>query len=208
MKSSSSLDTLDERVLDSVLRDLRVIAKRARLVALPCRCTLQRGISLPEAQSRAAQVQAELHDWDLWGPLLVCLALSATLSAVSKNAPSTVFSLVFVIIWIGGVVVTLNASLLGGRLSLFQSVCLLGYAVTPLLLAAVCCLVWHLAISSGAVESLLRFLTVIGSLVWSLSASSALLTDTDIPQSRKLLAQFPVVLLFCGISWVILIAFE
>ncbi|KAF6001948.1 Yip1 member 6 [Cyanidiococcus yangmingshanensis] len=87
VKRSVPWNTLDERTADSILRDLRVIAKRARLVALPCRCTSNRGLSLPEARSRAAEVQAELHDWDLWGPLLVCLALSATLSAVSRNAP-------------------------------------------------------------------------------------------------------------------------
>jgi hypothetical protein len=203
-----SPSTLDESLLDSILRDLRVVLKRARLVALPCRCACDRGLSLPEARRRAAELQTELHDWDLWGPLLVCLALSVTLSAVSKSAPSTVFSLVFVIIWVGGAIVTLNASLLGCKLPLFQSICLLGYAVTPLFVGAVLCLIWHAAVASQVIESLLRVVTILVALGWSVFASSTLLADVGVQAGRKPLAQFPIALLFCGLAWVILLAFE
>ena len=47
-----------------------------------------------------------------------------------------VFSSVFVIVWFGAFIVTLNAQLLGGTISFFQSVCVLGYCVAPLTLAA------------------------------------------------------------------------
>ena len=46
-----------------------------------------------------------------------------------------VFSLVFVVLWVGAIVVSVNAQLLGGKLSLPQSVCVLGWRV-PRLCAA------------------------------------------------------------------------
>lgn len=40
------------------------------------------------------------------------------------------------IVTIGSVVVTVNAKLLGGKVSFFQSLCVLGYCLAPLDLAA------------------------------------------------------------------------
>lgn len=48
----------------------------------------------------------------------------------------SVFTGVFVIVWVGSLVVTLNARLLGGRVSLLQSLCVLGYCLFPLFIAA------------------------------------------------------------------------
>lgn len=79
---------------------------------------------------------------DLWGPLLVCLLLSSILSATAPgDSGSVVFAAVFVIVWFGAVTVTLNAQLLGGTISFFQSVCILGYCVFPLTLSALGCLI-------------------------------------------------------------------
>jgi hypothetical protein len=79
---------------------------------------------------------------DLWGPLLVCLLLSTTLSFTApSDSTSLVFATVFVVVWAGAVAVTLNAQLLGGSISFFQSVCILGYCVFPLTLAALGCLI-------------------------------------------------------------------
>lgn len=51
---------------------------------------------------------------DLWGPLLVCLLLSTILSLTAPGDSGTlVFAAVFVIVWAGAAVVTLNAQLLG-----------------------------------------------------------------------------------------------
>lgn len=61
----------------------------------------------------------ELRNWDLWGPLLLCLCLAITLSFATSNQAETVFAIIFVVIWIGAGVVTLNAKLLGGKTSFF-----------------------------------------------------------------------------------------
>jgi hypothetical protein len=83
-----------------------------------------------------------LFPGDLWGPLLVCLLLSTILSFTApSDSTSLVFATVFVIVWAGAVAVTLNAQLLGGSISFFQSVCILGYCVFPLTLAALACLI-------------------------------------------------------------------
>lgn len=54
---------------------------------------------------------------DLWGPLLVCLALSIMLSLKAPGDQSAlVFAAVFVVVWCGAALVTLNAQLLGGKM--------------------------------------------------------------------------------------------
>jgi uncharacterized membrane protein YhdT len=52
-----------------------------------------------------------------------------------------VFAAVFVIVWFGAAAVTVNAQLLGGTISFFQSVCILGYCVFPLTLSALACFI-------------------------------------------------------------------
>ena len=59
--------TLDEPVSETIRRDLREVGAKLKLVLLP----------------RASQhgVLDRLKEWDLWGPLAVCLTLSIALSA-------------------------------------------------------------------------------------------------------------------------------
>lgn len=78
-----------------------------------------------------------LKDWDLWGPLILCLALAITLStSVPSDQSVPIFTGVFVIVWLGAAVVTMNAKLLGGSVSFFQSVCVIGYCIFPLVVVA------------------------------------------------------------------------
>merc|ERR550532_2496667 len=81
-----------------------------------------------------------LKDWDLWGPLMLCLALGMILAAEAPTSDqaSYAFADVFVIVWVGSAVVTLNALLLQGKVSFFQTVCVLGYCLFPLVVAAFC----------------------------------------------------------------------
>jgi hypothetical protein len=58
-----------------------------------------------------------LRDWDLWGPLVFCLALSLLLSFNARSEQkSVVFSGVFAMVWIGEAVVTAQIKLLGGNM--------------------------------------------------------------------------------------------
>jgi len=58
------------------------------------------------------------------GPLLVCLSLALILTTrAPAKETSHVFTTVFVVMWAGSLVVTVNAQLLGATISIFQSVC-------------------------------------------------------------------------------------
>lgn len=92
---------------------------------------------------------------DLWGPLLVCLLLSTILSVTAPgDSGSLVFAAVFVIVWAGAAAVTLNTQLLGGNVSFFQSVCILGYCVFPLTLSSLGCLIMSFIFKHVSIRTL------------------------------------------------------
>ena len=73
-----------------------------------------------------------LYDWDLWGPLLLCTLMAILLQGTHTSQHSANFTDVFILGWCGAGVVTVNSQLLGGKISFFQSVCVLGYCILPL----------------------------------------------------------------------------
>ena len=61
-------------------------------------------------------VKGDGQDWDLWGPLIACLGLAVMLSLHAAEEQSlSVFSGIFVIVFLGSIAVTANAKLLGGK---------------------------------------------------------------------------------------------
>ncbi|GAB0491596.1 hypothetical protein MMPV_002850 [Pyropia vietnamensis] len=185
--------TIDEPVSETILRDVRLVGRRLSLVMLP-------GVS-------ASARSAALRDWDLWGPLFVCMSLAVLLSVESAGEGSLLFSLIFVIVWAGAAVVTINGQLLGGRLAFFGSVCLLGYCIAPLLVAAAGCVLVNATVAGG-VAVVVRFALVVAGLAWSIWASSSFMTDAAFPEGRKLLALYPVLLFYLSLAWMVLIGFQ
>lgn len=61
-------------------------------------------------------MRAELRDWDLWGPFFLCMSLAVMLSMKAHDQASIVFSVIFVIVWVGAAIITINGQLLGGKL--------------------------------------------------------------------------------------------
>ena len=73
----------------------------------------------------------------MWGPLLLCISFSWTLSVGQNHDISNViFGTVFCLIWIGSAVIALNAKLLKNEVSFFHCVCTLGYGLFPLNISA------------------------------------------------------------------------
>eukprot|EP01068_Selenidium_serpulae_P007392 Selendium_serpulae@DN4696_c0_g1_i2.p1 len=179
-----SPSTLDEPVKETVMRDLRSIGRKLHYVLLP---------------RARAESGAQLKQWDLWGPLLLCLALSVILwQEAHAEQKKLVFTLVFVIVWFGSVVVTANAVLLGGKISFFQSVCVLGYCLFPLDIAAlVCCFV-------PASVAFVKVILITVALHWCTGASVAFMSEL-VPDDRKLLAVYPVWMFYVAIAWIILL---
>ena len=179
--------TLDEPVRETIMRDLREVGAKLKLVILP----------------RVSQegVLDRLKEWDLWGPLAVCLALSIVLSVSAPEAQrALVFAAVFVVVWVGAAIVTLNAQLLGGRISFFQSVYILGYSIFPLNVGALLCLVLHPVTKS----LLLRALVVGVCFAWSTRVSVVFFGEI-IEAKRRALAIYPVFGFYSFIAWMILI---
>ncbi|XP_044023672.1 protein YIPF6 [Siniperca chuatsi] len=186
-RRDDEFSTLDEPVKETILRDLRAVGNKFIHVLYPKRSS------------------ALLRDWDLWGPLLLCVTLALLLqggAADSDDQGGPQFAEVFVIIWFGSIIITLNSKLLGGTISFFQSLCVLGYCIMPLTAAmAVCRII--LVGGSGRVSFAVRLVVVTASFGWSTFASTAFLADSQ-PPNRKALVVYPVFLFYFVIGWMIL----
>ncbi|KAM4625590.1 protein YIPF6 [Polymixia lowei] len=192
VQRDDEFSTLDEPVRDTILRDLKAVGTKFIHVMYPKKSS------------------ALLRDWDLWGPLLLCVTLALLLqggSADSKDDGGPQFAEVFVIIWFGSVIITLNSKLLGGTISFFQSLCVLGYCIMPLTVAMVVCRVVLLGGSGKEwfqwVSFTVRLVVVTASFGWSTFASTVFLADSQ-PVNRKALVVYPVFLFYLVIGWMIL----
>ncbi|KAL7422733.1 hypothetical protein Q5752_002025 [Cryptotrichosporon argae] len=174
--------TLDEPVSKTIMRDLTSIYAKLLQVLYP-----------PKGGNNQA-----LRDWDLWGPLVICLSLAIFLSLDSPADQSMqVFSLVISLVTIGSVVVTINSKLLGGKVSFFQSLCVLGYALAPLLLASIISFVLH--------NLIVRVPVSLACWAWSVWASMNFFGGTRLPESRTMLAVYPLSIFFFVLAWMIMI---
>jgi protein YIPF6 len=175
----AAYSTLDEPVIETIMRDVRAVGAKLRIVLLPMDRTITPltyaavsmsadqqapngetgggqqsaspapppAVNAPQANGNQQSdldltehdrmVLQRLKDWDLWGPLILCLALAVILSIKAPtDQASLVFAAVFSSVWIGGTVVTINAQLLGGTISFFQSLCVIGYSIFPMVIVA------------------------------------------------------------------------
>lgn len=176
-----------ESVQNTIMRDLKAVGKKFMHVLYP------------------RKSNTLLRDWDLWGPLILCVTLALMLqrgSVDSEKDGGPQFAEVFVIVWFGAVTITLNSKLLGGNISFFQSLCVLGYCILPLTMAMLVCRLVLLA-EPGPVNFMVRLFVVIIMFAWSIVASTAFLADSQ-PPNRKALAVYPVFLFYFVISWMIL----
>ncbi|GBM36580.1 Protein YIPF6 [Araneus ventricosus] len=185
---SSEYHTLDEPVKDTILRDLKAVGVKFYHVLYP------------------KQKKALLKDWDLWGPLILCVFLASTLqneSSDNLNDGGLQFAEIFFIVWFGAVVVTVNSKLLGGNISFFQSVCVLGYCLLAPSIALLVCLFLDLIFSYSLFLFIVKFLIVTAGFVWAIIGATVFLGDSQLPK-RKALAVYPIFLFYFVVSWMVL----
>lgn len=178
--AASTESTLDEPVWRTIWRDIAAIGQKLVIVVVPF---MGRGQSL--------------RDWDLWGPLVLCCTLAMILGSSGKTSQSgLIFSAVFVLVWAGSAVVTINAKFLGSGISFFQSVCVMGYCIAPLTFAAILC----------ALLSNFWFTLILTSIawVWSTYASLRFFRGSVRPE-REMLVVYPVALFYFFISWMMVV---
>eukprot|EP00347_Sterkiella_histriomuscorum_P006249 403353491 len=183
-----NLNTLDEPVCETIKRDLAKIWYKLRVVINPITPFL------------SDDKKKEIRNWDLWGPFIFCLMLAVTLSSATNADDKTLlFEIVFIIVWVGAGVISINGQLLGGKISFFQSVCLLGYCLFPLNIAAL------INLGIGASIHILIKLAYVGlAFVWSTYSSVHFIKEM-VPADRKALAMYPVFLFYLFLSWFIIL---
>jgi hypothetical protein len=107
-----------------------------------------------------------------------------------------VFSAVFIIVWLGSAIITANTKLLGGHCNIFQGICVLGYCLFPLLLAAIVCRFWN---------NIFYQMGVVGvAFAWATFASIGFMAEL-VPPNRKVIAVYPVFLFYFVLGWLVLI---
>ncbi|WPG98987.1 Hypothetical protein R9X50_00178900 [Acrodontium crateriforme] len=212
------INTIDESVWETLRRDLLAVWEKMRQVLWPKYLLggmLNRGGGIrgeeaseaggigqirglvgrwPDADAVLQSGMSDgLRDWDLWGPLLFCLLLSFLLSLNAREEQrSLVFSGVFATIWIAEAVVTLQIKLLGGNISFFQSICIIGYTLFPMVIAAL--------LSALRVPIIVRIpvYSVLG--LWSLAAGVSILGGSGVVKNRVALAVYPLFVFYIGLD--------
>ena len=95
---------------------------------------------------------------------------------------------------------------MGGKISFFQSVCVLGYCLLPLLISALInSILLHISIrSAAAVLHIIRFLIVMLAFAWTMYASVRFLGQTQ-QVNRRMLVLYPIFLFYFLIAWLIIL---
>jgi len=205
------LSTLDEPVKETIMRDVHAVVEKLKVVMLPLDRNMPyhgyTGVSQTEeiqVTDRDKEIIQRLRDWDLWGPLLICLTLGILLTfKAPEGQASLVFAAVFCAVWFGSAIVTVNAQLLGGTISFFQSVCVLGYCVFPMTLAAAVVDVLK-SLNLGAFSTVCEIATLLAAFLWATRASSVFIGQY-IQASRRVLAVYPVLFFYTFLAWMILL---
>uniref|UniRef100_A0AC34FHE4 Protein YIPF n=1 Tax=Panagrolaimus sp. ES5 TaxID=591445 RepID=A0AC34FHE4_9BILA len=139
-------DTLDEPVIDTIKRDLRLVGEKFGQVLRP------------------HENQKLLRDWDLWGPIFISVVLA---------------------------------------LSFFQSVCVLGYCLMPLVVTSFLChLIPHI-LPLNSLSLGLKLLSAAFGFGWATYAAMGFLAGSY-PQKRRYLVIYPIFLFYFVISWLTL----
>jgi len=160
------------------------------------------GNNIGNGNNETHKMLSTLKNWDLFGPLIVCLLLSIVLSMrAPSHQSSAVFASVFCSMWMGSAVVTINAKLLGANISFFQSVCILGYSVFPFCLSA---FIIFLLQNTLLGHVWLDIIWVIIGYIWATRAS-VLFIGQFVPKERRFLAVFPVFFYYTLLGWLVLL---
>ncbi|KAK3897308.1 hypothetical protein C8A05DRAFT_19904 [Staphylotrichum tortipilum] len=219
---AAPLSTIDESVWETLRRDLLAVWRRLRDVLYPRHLFSAWGVAPAYSGLRSGGLagareelvglagrvmDAEsllgsggsreegggLRDWDLWGPLVFCLLLSSLLCLKSREKQrEVVFSGVFAMVWVGMAVVTVQIRLLGGNISFAQSICVIGYTLFPLVIAAL--------LSALSLHWIARIPVYLVLVAWSMAAGVSILGGSGVLKNRVGLAVYPMFVFYLGLG--------
>ena len=174
----SNYNTLDEPVTLTLARDLLRILHKIEYVLIP---------------HTNVNKKKELQNWDLWGPLIFCLLLCLIISSNKGISAEKSFIYIFVIVWIGGIIITFNAQFLGAIIGICQSCCLLGYCIFPILIGAI------ILKAIGDKKAIVKFIIMTFCVIWSCFSSVGFMSTLCVKE-KKFLMVFPVYLFYISIA--------
>ncbi|KAH8151213.1 uncharacterized protein LAJ45_04915 [Morchella importuna] len=193
-------NTLDESVWDTLSRDILAVWAKMKAVLYP-KFTFRRWPDANDVLESGGSSGSGrvLGEWDLWGPLVFCLALSTLLSvAAGAEQKTQVFAGVFAMVWVGEAVVTAQIKLLGGNISFFSSVSIIGYTLFPVVICAL--------LSALHVPSVVRVPVYAACFLWSLAAGVSILGGSGVVRNRVGLAVFPLGVFYGGLVCLCLVS--
>jgi protein YIPF6 len=148
--------------------------------------------------------QSDLHR----GPLVFSLMLSVLLSWRAAEFQDEVFTSVFALSWVGTMIVTWQIRLLGGKMfvclppnldarltynsAFFQTVCIIGYTLFPLVIAAL--------LSAIGISWIIRIPVYFVLLLWAFAAGISILGGSGVVRNRVGLAVYPLFVFYLGLS--------
>jgi len=203
-------DTLDEPIRDTLMRDIKSIYTKLKFIIVPI--------------SSSDTYKYVLKDWDLWGPLILCTFMALTLhhnEEQSKSGMTLVgphFAEIFVLIWFGNCLVSINYKLLnsssrrrdksspiGSSPSTFQLLCVFGYCLAPpslgIILLKLVSVFLNLQIKYLFIEKFL--VGILFGFVWPTFSSVRILSKYQ-EKDKRLLAIYPIGLFYFVLSWAII----
>jgi hypothetical protein len=182
--SQGEYNTLDEPILLTIKRDASAVGNKLIYALVPNHKNLL------------------MKDWDLWGPLFLCTYIGLMLQGIREDSGYQ-FTQLFVLVWVGAALLTYNLVFCStATITMFQSVCVLGYCLGPMAVAATLFQLMHLF---GITTSTLFLRLIIASAVatWAAMSSIKILGPT-VPAEKKYVLLGPVAVFYMLIALLIL----
>jgi len=181
--SEGEFNTLDEPILQTITRDLTAVGRKMLGALMP---TPSKNLLMKE--------------WDLWGPLILCTYIGLMLQGMDDSSGYQ-FTELFSLVSLGTAAVTYQLIYVSNaKLSVFQSVCVLGYSLGPLAVAVTLFELMNLfGLKKGT--TFFHFLVVIGAVVWSTYGMNVYLASTKtlgnaVPGEKQYMKLAPVIVYF------------
>ena len=188
-RETKEYSTLDEKISETILRDLKIILHKIKYVLLP---------------QFIKDKNKEIRNWDLWGPLLICFSLCLILTfGNSKVNEDSSFVLIFSIVWIGGFIINLNAKILGVNIGFFQIFCLLGYCLFPILVSALLIIFLLRDDNYNLIFEILKIFVLFLCVCWSCFASVGFVSSFT-NKDKKFIVCYPIFIFYISISMFVL----
>jgi len=179
-------NSLNEPILTTISNDFKNIIFKTKQALIP----------FGDVQNTQDRID-KLRDWDFWGPLIFCLLLGLILSIGRSNVESSgiVFILIFVIVWIGGLIVSFNSQFLGVNLTCFQCICILGYCMFAIVVAAFI----NLFLSTVFPTLIMLIVSFCAGAYCTFSATKFI--GVLVNENKKYLVSYPIGLFYFFLAW-------